>query len=161
MSLTSTIDVFEAVILAFFAGAVGVGVFNVLDAWRNELAAIDAADPDVGLLGLEDLFRGGLSLLLMAIPGVVVAMSLMTTTSPLQQTDASPQELVSAIVLRVVLILIACGLFAQTALSAWLRRRMAQRRAGPVAEPSLDELRRQAGALGDAPLPGLTGVVGP
>lgn len=132
MSLTTTVDVFEAVILVAFAAAAALSLYNVKDAWQNELAAIDAADPDVTLLGLEDLLRSFLLVALMALPGVVVAVSMMTVSSPIQVGDASSQELVAAITLRVMLLLFAAGLLAAAGLSGWLRRRLARRRESAV-----------------------------
>lgn len=128
MSISPTVDVFEALILVAFLAAAALSLYNAGDAWANELAAIDAADPDVALLGLEDFLRACTKLTLMALPGVVVAASLMTVPSPIQAGDATPQELVTAITLRVMLLLFAGGLLANAALSGWLRRRMARRR---------------------------------
>lgn len=148
IGLTATIDAFEVVILLFFVGATCLAVFNVSDAWQNELAAIHSRDELVGLVGLEDLARAVLKLLFMAVPGVLLALSMMTTTSAVQSPEGTPQELVAAIVLRVVLILSAASLFAVTATSAWLRRRLADGRrtaleaaealaARPVPDPPL------------------------
>lgn len=128
MSISPTVDVFEALILVAFLAAAALSLYNVGDAWGNELVAIEAADPDVALLGLEDFLRSCLKLVLMALPGVIVVASMMTVPSPIQAGDATPQELVTAITLRVMLLLFAAGLLANAGLSGWLRHRMARRR---------------------------------
>lgn len=128
VGVTPEIDIFELVILALFVGALGMALYGLVDAWRNILVAIDATDPDVVLLGLEDVLRAAIVLLLLVVPGTLVGAMALTTSSPIQTTDGTPQQLVAAITLRVSLLLIAVGLFAITSLSAWLRRRMAHRR---------------------------------
>ena len=57
LALTETVDVLEVLILFLFLGATALAAFNATDAWKNELVAIDHGDPDVALLGLEDLAR--------------------------------------------------------------------------------------------------------
>jgi hypothetical protein len=127
LALTATVDVMEVVILVLFAGATGLAAFNAADAWKNELVALDRGDPDVALLGLEDLARAWIKLLFLAVPGAVTTLLLMTIPSPMGVPDPTPAALVAGLGLRVGLLLMAVALFAVTGLSAWLRRRVAGR----------------------------------
>ena len=135
MNLPS-VDAFEVAILAFFLVALGFCLYNLKDAWANELTAIDNEDSGIALLGLEDLGRAALALAMGAVPGVVLGISLFTVPSPLNgEQPASPQELVAAIVFRVVLLLFGSGLLMSASLSYWLRRRMRRRREAPPGVP--------------------------
>lgn len=127
LALTETVDALEVLILALFLGATALAAYNAADAWRNELVAIERADPDVALLGLEDLARAWIKLLLGALPGVVVTGLLMTIPSPMGVANPTAPALVAGLGLRVGLLLMAVAMFGVTGLSAWLRRRVAAR----------------------------------
>ena len=127
LALTETVDVLEVLILVLFLGATGLAAFNATDAWKNELVAIDRGDPDVALLGLEDLARAWIKLLFLAVPGAVTTVLLMTIPSPMGVTNPTPQALVAGLGLRTGLLLMAVALVGVTGLSAWLRGRVAGR----------------------------------
>lgn len=125
MTLSPTIDVYEAVILLLFLGAVAAGVYSIVDAWRNLLAAITSEQETASLMGLVDFLLMVLLFSTCALPGVILSLVLFTITSPIQEGSATPQELVASIVLRVVLILISLSLFIAAVLSMWLRQKLA------------------------------------
>jgi hypothetical protein len=127
LAVTATVDVLEVLILVLFLGATGLAAFNATDAWKNELVALDRGDPDVALLGLEDLARAWIKLLFLAVPGVVTTVLLMTIPSPMGVANPTPEALVAGLGLRVGLLLMAVALVGVTGLSAWLRRRVSGR----------------------------------
>jgi hypothetical protein len=87
-----TIDPYVVIIFLLFLGAVAAGAYSVVDAWHNELAAIQSRDESVALLGLVDLLTMLLLVAGMAAPGVVLGVILFTTISPIQGGDATPRS---------------------------------------------------------------------
>lgn len=130
MSVTPTIDTYEAVILVLFLVALGVQGGNLAHAWVSELRAIDARTEEVALLGFTDFIGALTTLLFKNVTGVVLAAMLFTTASPLQRGEDAPQDLIVAITTRVMLVLFATGLMLTAGLQLWTRRRLTGRRSG-------------------------------